>query len=412
MTLTAPAAVLALRPNWATPVRVSYAWKTSVVRLDCGAERRAILKTCPDRRLSFNLTLLTAADARFFNRFLYQNQHQVIGVPVWPGGTRLTAEAAEDDESLTVEFVTFSEFYAGDWCLLLSPTGNPALSAAYELAEVASANMTTITLAAPLAATWPAGTEVYPVLSCRLPRALSAGCTTRTALSVTLDLEEAGINADKALTAFNADLYGTLYRGASIFDYPEPNWVTEPKIDHLRTLSVFAGLGKDLAETNELEPRRRFSATYTFTEREYELAPTVEFFFSRRGRARGFWMPTFTNDLTVTAAIGAGDTHLHVHADADYAASWLPNATQGRFLFLQWPDGDTACLKVNSVTGGTQLNLDAAVGKACAADKLNRLRVSFLNYVRFDHDDLVISYNTPEVGDIELGMISLIGENS
>ena len=27
-------------------------------------------------------------------------------------------------------------------------------------------------------------------------------------------------------------------------------------------------------------------------------------------------------------------------------------------------------------------------------------------------DDLVISYNTPEVGDIELSMITLVGENA
>jgi hypothetical protein len=703
-TLSVPSAILALRPDWSSPVRIGYAWRTAVVRLDAGTEQRSELRTWPTRRISMALSTLgnTAAEtrsrSRFLDRFIRANQHCVVGVPSWPGRALLSAQAAAGTAVLACDAASGRGFYAGDWCLLLAPNSDPADSTKYEAAAIAAVHADRIDLSAALSATWPAGTEVYPLICGRLPAAIGTSFSTRTAAGITLELVESPLNASKALptlrelvegptslgsyntsgtayelvvrgdlmfiadyghlvildisdptspvllsstavtnvndckvdgdyaylggsgtgtnqgalqiwdisdptapvfvgrytnssdatdhlvkrgnlvylamdtrgwsvidvsdptnpslshheaanaksiavsengsriyvcgtagvkvydssynllgtyydgvqipniaiegnrllhvaefntryfildvsnpaamtvvgelamatpwavklfgryaAVFNGDIKlvdvsdpsapslietivtsgttangfageGRLYAanqtyGAQIFSWSrwetyrsaplfavEPNWISEPSTEHRRSVEVFAGMGSETSECRETEPRRALKALWTGLDRD-GVWDLVEFFNDRRGRARGFWFPSWSSDLTVTTAILAGDTHLHVSADADYETSWLPETTVGRHLFIAWPDETHVCRKVASVTGGTQLNLDAAVGKACAATDLGRLRVSFLLFARFDSDEIEVGYDTETVGDVELAMTTLSGED-
>ena len=124
------------------------------------------------------------------------------------------------------------------------------------------------------------------------------------------------------------------------------------------------------------------------------------------GRYGRFWIPSWKKDIIITAAFTELDTTLTIQED-QYTAIWFDSLSTGHFLFFEWPDGTWECKEVVYALSSTSIILESALGKACAADELSNLRVSFLYFVRFDQDEIEFEYQTEEDTDIYLSFRTL-----
>ncbi len=198
----------------------------------------------------------------------------------------------------------------------------------------------------------------------------------------------------------------TLYKGFDLF-LIRPNWLGDPEHGYSRAYELLSYLGLEYSESQVIETATRLKALYTEFDRS-ALQTLLNFFDGKKGRWYPFWMPSFSEDLVVTAAFGSDATTLTIE-DVDYPNYWLPNDATGRHLYIEWPDGSYVCKAVTDAAGST-LTLEEAIGKAATTADLPGLRVSFLYFVRFDLDEVEIEYITPEIADIQLSFKTVPAE--
>jgi len=190
------------------------------------------------------------------------------------------------------------------------------------------------------------------------------------------------------------------YLSHDLFGQP-PNWANDPSrgLAHPNEVLRFMG-GMGYPWDTQDQTKHEFGHEYLLADRQ-EISEMRTFFDGKFGMWGHFWVPTWTADLAVTAAIGAADASLTIE-DIGYATYWLPNTVTGRYIVIVFPDGTQVCRKILAAPLSTTVTLDAAVGKACAAADLESLLVSFLLFVRFNIDEISIEHLSASMATVRL----------
>lgn len=163
--MASPTAYLIIPPDWSSPVTFKRSWRTGIQSGVTGAEKRAAYLSRPIRTLEFSVTAMTAAGLSYLKRTLFQHVSAMVGVPLWMERAHLTAQALAGVTGLTVSATTGLWFTPGEEIVLV---GDFDSAKTYEVATIDTVSTNSISLASPLAATWPAYTEVFPVIPARL----------------------------------------------------------------------------------------------------------------------------------------------------------------------------------------------------------------------------------------------------
>lgn len=189
------------------------------------------------------------------------------------------------------------------------------------------------------------------------------------------------------------------YSGHDVFGHP-PNWIAEPEagFHHPAQMIQYTGFGMPFYEYGDTRQDLRFR--YLFEDRQ-EISEMIAFFDENFGMFGHIWVPSWRADIEVTAAIGAADTQLTIE-DIGYAAHWLPNDVTGRYLCLVFPDETQVCRKVTGAPAADTLQLESAIGKACAAADLEYFLCCFLYFVRFDQDEMELEYHGQATAEVDL----------
>lgn len=173
------------KPNWQTPVKIRRAFRTTVKESLTGDEHRSSLLANPIRTESWHVECVEAKESAYLLRVMHKHQNKLIGIPLWPEHAQLTAEAAADQNELTVNSTTYKEFEAGQEVVILGSDWDT-----FEIATIHSMTSTVITLLDNLSSTWPIYSEVYPIIPARFQETLSGIVQSDQFLSGHFELKE------------------------------------------------------------------------------------------------------------------------------------------------------------------------------------------------------------------------------
>lgn len=330
------------------------------VRGSATGEMRDTLKEATQRfTLGHILTHEAAAKAQ---GLMASNPLAEWYVPIWVDATQVTSTIASGATSLTVE--TDAEFTAGGLAIIIKDSDN------YELVTIDTVGSGSVTLTGAVVATYAPKVMVAPVRRCIAPSGLSGGvivgATSLTVEFLALDMTDIGASTLPTLDGLDV-----------LADSPkvaEPLTISETQAFEL----VSNGFGSYDMIATQTYSRERRRVAFADHDRSARHARR-KWLHHVRGRMRPFWLPTFQNDLPLTADIGSGDTVITTGIYSPVAADLI-----GRGVMI-WDDAGAVYRKITDATtsfGAHNLTI-AAPGRAFVAANT---RVALMRVVRFDAD--------------------------
>lgn len=379
-------------PNWVSPLIERLGWMTDVLRSDDGSEQRAQLRTAPRLEYSFEF------DVDGTLRRLLENKLHDLGaaywaLPVWPDGSLLTAAVTAGDLTLPVS-TTLKDFEVDGLLLLLSPDG-----LSFEGAQIDAVDPASITLRRPLINSWDTTTLVYPARIARMPepaqlRRLTGGYIVGTVSFLT----ETGAQRTYAAET-------PTYRSQPVLEH-EPNWRDGVEFNYRRQLDVFdAMVGAQHVVDLSACAEPALDKTWTAFGRT-EIDALRKFLYSRAGRHKGVWLPTFTPDIVPIAAIASSSVAWHVQACG--LARHASGATNRRDIRIELTSGTVYYRRV--VSAGTidasteAITIDSALGVTVEAADV--YRISWMSFARLDSDDVELEWSSGEVVEARITLTS------
>lgn len=371
-------------PNWLDPVRESLTWLTDVQRVESGKEQRITLAEGPRQGWSFTFDC-DGQLRRIVENEIYDWGARIWALPIWPDIEHLASPLAAGATSIPVTTAT-RDYHVGGIGLLLSADG-----LTYESFEIDAVNADSIDLVRPLLGSWPVGTACYPARLARLTGAQGLGRFTAGMTTAAADFE----TVEQILRTYSSE---PLYRSMPVLER-EPNWRTLPQIEYRRQTTTLDNLtGTPLVQDHSGLAEPAQTVLWTAFGRA-EIDALRKFLYSRRGRWRGIWVPTFAADLILASTVGASQGSIDVrwcglalHVDANVSRRdiriELVNGTvyYRRVSAFVVVDDDTERMTLDAVLGATVAPADVA-------------RISWMMFARLDEDAVDIEWPSASLAE-------------
>jgi len=312
----------------------------------------------------------------------------VWGVPFWQDATELTSSAVLGQPVLDVGSTLYRNFEVGGLCAII------VSESSYEVGQIKEMTATSITLETDLTQTWAESVEVYPLLKGRLKGVARLEFIVPDSTTVKPEFGEVW---DEDVTySLGQTSYFPVYKTHPVMNL-EPNWSTKLKQGFSNPVDVLRFLGKGYAFVLADYVDAVLGWSQVLLGRE-QLDGFKGFFNEMKGSFKLFWMSTQQQDLEVTAAFLSSASVITIE-DVEYTAYW---GSEDVYLSFKFKDGTVVRKKITSAPTSTTIQLDEAIGKACTAEDLEFLRVSFLYLVRFLDDTITFKYPVFEVAEVDM----------
>lgn len=381
----------AFLPDWAGGVLERLSWLTNVLRSPSGSEQRRALRLSPRRAFEAPV-IVESSERQYFDMSLWGWSGRTWAMPVWHDiqllDTGLQIGAA------TIPCATANrEFRAGGLALLRGATAWDV-----EVVEIDAVGVDSLTLHRPTLRAWSRGSRLYPARLAQLAQMpeLSRVHDRASVAPVLFRLMEC--------SDWPAAGPATTYRG-----FPVLEQRPEESEDLTATMQR---LLKDLDNATGI-PVRTDLAGHAFTSQSHRwaLASRAEHAAFRsllhflEGRWKALWVPTFADDLTLTATTGSSDTALTI-ANIGYNR-FAGTAPGRRDIRVELRDGTVFHRRI---TGSTEtsasaetLAIDTAFGRDVTPADIGR--ISWLALCRLDQDDIELQHETDAAGSSKCQVI-------
>lgn len=366
--------------NWLDPLLERLEWKTDVQESYNGTEYRAELRSGP--RTEWEFTFDVAEDQRrLFENVVFGWGARAWALPVWIDVSQLTEELPQGSTFIEVD-TEGKDYEEEGLAIVIGPDQN------YEAMGIETVSDGGLTLQDPTIATWPVGSRIYPARSARL---LDPRATARFHRNYARGL--ARFRSDEEID--RPELLEQTYRSKPVM-VREMNWREAPDIDYQRKIdTVDFEIGK-LAVVDESDiaaPVHRFIYTgMTRADSDY----LRRWLYSRRGRFKGIWMPTWCDDLILATNIAEGAGAITVEACG--IVSFTEEKPHRRDIRVQLKDGTVYYRRVTDPTkpveGHERLVLNESFPGTIFIEDVER--ISWMHYVRLDTDTIEITWQNPE----------------
>ncbi len=379
---------LTILPNWKGNYIYRKRWQTSIQSSINGYEKRTALYTWPRRSLSFPIFTGDYSSVALLKRKLYKNLHQIWGVPFWQDGTILTSQAQSGQKTLNVRSTKYRNFEVNAPLIIFSNENN------YEICKIDNLTENQIIVKKNLTQTWSTGTSVFPLLQGRLESGQAIDFLSSQISEANFEVKE---EFDIEIVRNTGNIVGfPLYLGQPIFNF-EPDWgkVTQTFIHPYHYLT-FLGKTLSLSHYDETEFGLKMNILAIG---KYNIQKCIDFFDAQMGKWGSFWLSSNQSDIKVTQPFISTDYELNIK-DIQFPDYFL-NKNAGKHILILLPGINYSCAEVVNATN-TKLILGSSIGFNCNSNQLQRLIVSFLYYVRFDHDEIEIKYLTDDIAEIDL----------
>lgn len=199
------------------------------------------------------------------------------------------------------------------------------------------------------------------------------------------------------------------YRGSPVFAF-RPDWseMTARQLDELRIESAGAGIAVPWSAGTAIRRRGEFSVVL---DGAGEIAEMVAFFDERKGRRKGFWVPTWLGDFRLLADAAAGASELVIEA-IGLAGLIAECGEQFRHLAIVRDSAWVGVVELElhrvasvAVVGESEvLTLEDSLG---AAIDRRRTLCSPLLFARFGTDELDLMYESDGVARASVAVTEL-----
>lgn len=369
--------------DWARPVQETLAWMTDVQRPLGGGSVRTPLRAGPRRTWEFEF-IADRIERRTLEAAIYDWSASPWALPVWTDVVLLGMALPAGSGSVAVA-TEGRDFYVGGLVMLLADARR------YELAEVAAISAGSLTLQRPTLQAWGAGTRVYPVRSARM---LEAPVMRR--LNDQVSSGRVRFDADEPCD-WPAEAPATTYLGYPVLEL-RPDESNDPTFTASRRITVIDGeVGLvSVDDFSGLVSARQTHDWLIFGRAEHTVWRSLLYWLE--GRAQAFWLPTWTDDLTLTETVDATAVTLRVEACG--VAANLRQQRGRQHLRIELLSGVVLYRRVLASTdlhdGTEQLSLSAALGVDIAPADVRMICWLALAYL--DTDRIEIGHETDVEG--------------
>jgi hypothetical protein len=389
--------IFPFRANWSSPITLKSSFATNVKRESIpGSITRDSARDYGQRSIKFNI--LPYDDSRqTWDAFREVNPPgTILGIPLWcEEGIYLTAGAAIGATTLSVSAVNFI-----DW------RGEAVLwkfdDSVCEGLEIQSISGTAITLSSALQSAFKAGDQVLPLMRGYQIEDYAEDTQSPEITELTLmfveDLTHTGTPSISG--ALNSPSYLGLPVLPLITEWNDPPKTTISQGTHI----VSQGINRQAFATLQQYVRQRISHRIGCDGRQ-DRATIWQFFHDRRGRWDRFWLPTFKDELKLSADVGATDTFLTLANFTAFSSRFNLGGDLRRAIFIT--NGDQWWIRqVTNLSGGgvNRISLDAAIGTPLSA---SATLIGLLPLVQFATDDIQIECQSPLVATATLTFTEL-----
>lgn len=383
MTGEASLPVWSLRPDWSQGIMERLSFRTNVLGAHDASEQLRGTRASPRRLFEFG-TLASGDERRHVQSLLWGNGAGRWQLPVWSEGVPLAASLPSGSTTVAID-AEHRQFGAG-YAVIMGEDARDS-----ELLTVSAATDTTLTVE-PTTRTWPAGAMVYPAAVARLAPGTSQQVFAGDVGYGIARFDAVQVNPMTAVAPL------VTYRDLPVFDFD----IVTPR-DPERSLDrVLDSFDDDLGIPFVTDlagiplPRQTVDVTAAGRAEVAKLRGLLAWLDGMRGV---LWLPTFQQDLRVTADIGSAATQITVAA-CNYTLD-VAMALNRRDIRIETWGGDVYHRRITACAapgGGVELlTIDSALGAAVTVADIKR--VSFLQLVRSDSDIFELAWWTGDTVD-------------
>jgi hypothetical protein len=357
-------------------LRQTLVWLTDVQQFTSGHEQRRRLRIAPRQKLGFSV-LPDPDHRRYLETLLWRQGAAQWDFPLVMYPLQLQAELSAGAVSIPV-FAPSPAFVAGGRALLVGL--DPTVAEVVVIDSVGAA----LELVAPTALEWPAGTELYALRRGRFPAVPRVP-------RFTGDASLVEVEAELAEAVDYAESPGAItYRDLPVLELT-PGWTADPAHQAARETEILdEGCGPVVVEDLPGLALPVQSSALGIQGRE-AIDGFLELLHWLAGRWRALWMPTYAQDLRVTAPIASGATTIDV---AWCGLTANPGSINRRDIRIELSDGTVLYRRITATselsTLVERLTIDSALGVAVAVADV--ALVSFLWLARLDQDVVVLDW--------------------
>jgi hypothetical protein len=378
-------------PNWTEPVGERVEWLTDILVSESGAEQRRSLRIFPRQMMDFQL-LVSGAERAYFDNFLTAFGSSRIYMPVWYHVAILEEQALQGAGALTIPN---SGFAVGNILFIFdSEVGT------FELVEVQAVDSDTVSLIGTLTKNWSAGARVCPVGSGRLVEQPSI--VLRSDRLSTTDIQFQFVDKpnqsdaavlDYSVVRANAEI-DYVYNGFPVLT-KVPEFATDPRRTYVRNIDL---LDNEISLPIWVDETERSFTTLEigrYLKGRVQHSDFMRFLQVLRGRAVPVWVPTFGQDLILTADVTAGADIIDVEFTGytrtggikpDRAHVMIETLTHHYFRQV---------LSTQEIGINERIRFTNTLPGIAATEIV---RICFMSLMRLDHDSVEISHHADNTG--------------
>jgi hypothetical protein len=305
-------------------------------------------------------------------------------------GSNLGAPVTAGDSTITVD-TSDLDYIAGGMAIIMTDSDT------YEIVEIDTVGANSLTLSSVALQSWTTSARIYPLRTARLPD------------TVQLRRFTGGVSYGRLrwqcqdVSDYTPATEATTHQGYPVLT-SKPNWIEDIESDVLRKLAWLDTRSGQITVDDEAGiPFYLHSHRWLLDGRD-EITDFRKWLYARKGRLTAFWLPTWSEDMVLTATVGA----LSPNIDIEHI-NYTKQATQGigrRDIRIELVNGSVYYRRIEGsveVDSSTErLTLDSALGVEVAPGDVRM--ISFMALGRLDADAAEIRWWTWDVAEAALNV--------
>ena len=374
-----------LVPDWSEPVTETLEWLTDVLQASrtASSQHRA-LRATPRRGFTWR-SLAEGQDRRLADLLLADRGGRTWRVPVWPDVQVLDSALSASADELPCRTEGFDFTAPGSALLWRSPRE-------WGVVEISAIDVDGLQLSETSPSSWPVGTLLLPLRAGRIGEAPEEQALT----------DEVGARNSVAANVIEpcdwpaAMPTAAAYRALPVLEW-RPDESEPPTSSAPRMLGVVDNETAPPVITDMIDRALRAQGHSWLLQGREAQGAWRSMLYALAGRANPVWVPSWTADLRVVAAIAAAATFITV----EWTGYTLFGRQQAglRDLRIELWNGTAFCRRITGSVQGAEtetLQLDAALGQAVAIADVRQ--VSWLRLCTLASDTVELRHLTDADG--------------
>lgn len=414
------AVVWSIPPNTGEPYGEKFQWTTDIVKFENGREQRAALKDYPSLTIEATYSA-TRETLQLLNNLVWGWQSRPFKFPLWHKRLLLKEQGKQGWYDVKVrasqQEADWARIKAGDEVILwLSPTRYQVRQV--DMLSTGVEGDVRVTFDKPLDYDVPANTLLMPLRSgARMEKEVQGTSLTGEVSSWTIrfTMREDEYYSD------TADLDS--FEGYNVLKVM-PNWAESvQEIVTRDVVEVTDNVSLDYTYDRSVAPEVSRSFMY-WVSTPSQLDSMMRWFYSRRGSAHPFWLPTGKSDLSIAAVVTeAASTTIEVSYAS--ATTMYSRSRAGReAILIELTDGTKIMRRITDITspgggwGVEMVHFAAPLGKRLFTSRYydysldkwfspNVRAINFMGMCRLASDEVTLIWSSDKVVATQNNMVSI-----